>query len=110
MVRRLAHNLRNPLAGIRSLAELTRADLPPDSPAIENQERIVTTVDRFERWLSELLSATTPLRVAPAPSPVASWLRAVAEPLRPLANERGVDLQVRVEAAPDIAGGALFGR
>src|SRR5262249_25264293 len=64
MVRRLTHNLRNPLAGIRGLAEITRGDLPPAADELrENQERIIATIDRFEHWLSELLSATSPLTV-----------------------------------------------
>lgn len=103
MVRRLAHNLRNPLAGIRSLAELTRADLSPDSPAHETQSRIVHTVDRFERWLSDLLSATTPLSVSPQSNEVAAFLAAVIEPLKPLASDRGVSLKLSTSAAPPMA-------
>jgi signal transduction histidine kinase len=100
MVRRLAHNLRNPLAGIRSLAELTKGDLTGDHPAQENQDRIISTVDRFEQWLAEMLSATTPLQVEPQPAQVGSWLRAVVEPLRPLADTRGIELVVDTTAAP----------
>lgn len=103
MVRRLAHNLRNPLAGIRSLAELTRADLPADSPGHETQSRIVHTVDRFERWLSDLLGATTPLSVSPQPTDVASFVRTLVEPLKPLATDRGVALTVTTAAAPSTA-------
>jgi signal transduction histidine kinase len=103
MVRRLAHNLRNPLAGIRSLAELTRADLPADSPAHETQSRIVHTVDRFERWLSDLLGATTPLSISPQPTEVAPFVRALVEPLKPLAADRGVALTVSTAAAPAVA-------
>jgi signal transduction histidine kinase len=100
MVRRLAHNLRNPLAGIRSLAELTRGDLPPDSPSRENQDRIVSTVDRFERWLADMLSATTPLQVVPQPVSVGPWLRGVIDPLRAMAMDRGVDLRLDSQTAP----------
>jgi signal transduction histidine kinase len=103
MVRRLAHNLRNPLAGIRSLAELTRAELPSGSATIENQDRIVRTVDRFERWLAELLGATTPLSISPEVCEVGPWLRAVAEPLEPLARERGVEIAIDAREAPPAA-------
>jgi signal transduction histidine kinase len=103
MVRRLAHNLRNPLAGIRSLAELTRADLPSDSPALENQDRIVSTVDRFERWLSELLSATSPLQVFPQPASVLPWLGSVLEPLRPMGVSKGVSVRLHSPNAPERA-------
>ncbi|MFN0132801.1 MAG: ATP-binding protein [Phycisphaerales bacterium] len=100
MVRRLAHNLRNPLAGIRSLAELARADLPPGSQPRESQDRIVQTVDRFERWLRELLSATSPLVVQPVESAVVPWLDASLEALRPMAAAKQIDLAADSAAAP----------
>lgn len=100
MVRRLAHNLRNPLAGIRSLAELARADLPEGSSTRENQERIVQTVDRFERWLRDLLSATSPLVVQPVEGEVGSWLGASVEALRPMASGKKIELSVDATGAP----------
>ncbi|MFM9995099.1 MAG: ATP-binding protein [Phycisphaerales bacterium] len=100
MVRRIAHNLRNPLAGIRSLAELSRGGLPDGAPIRENQDRIVRTVDRFEGWLKGLLNATTPLRCTPRPIAVADWIGRVVEPLRPLAAARGVEIQQLTEGAP----------
>ncbi len=103
VVRRLAHNLRNPLAGIRSLAELSRADLPQDHPTRENQTRIVQSVDRFERWLAEVLSATTPLQVHPQAVSVPSWINAVVEPLRPSATAKGVSIAVTTDGGPTTA-------
>lgn len=102
VVRRLAHNLRNPLSGIRSLAELSRADLPPQSPVRENQDRIVQSVDRFERWLAEVLSATSPLALQPQRIHIGPWINAVVDPLRPAAAAKGVSIQVVAEA-PDLA-------
>ncbi len=103
MVRRLVHNLRNPLAGIRSLAELTRAELPGGSPGLENQDRIVSTIDRFERWLSDLLSVTTPLKITVQACEVPAWVSGVIEPFRAVGAEKGVQLQVRVSEAPSHA-------
>jgi signal transduction histidine kinase len=103
MVRRLAHNLRNPLAGIRSLAELSRADLPEDSAVREAQGRIVETVDRFERWLKELLSASTPQAITPSRCEVAPWLAGVLDALRPLASSKDIRLDLHVDRAPETA-------
>lgn len=100
MVRRLAHNLRNPLAGIRSLAELTRAELPAPTPARENQDRIVATVDRFEGWLKDLLAATTPLHISPHPTRLRPWLQGLVEPLRPMAAAKAVDLSLDSGSSP----------
>ncbi len=103
MVRRIAHNLRNPLAGIRSLAELTSLDLPSGSMPRENQDRIVQTVDRFEGWLKGLLSATSPLQTSLTPTPIADWLAQTVEPLRPLAASKSIALSQDAREAPSEA-------
>ncbi|MBX3363734.1 MAG: HAMP domain-containing histidine kinase [Phycisphaeraceae bacterium] len=103
MVRRLAHNIRNPLAGIRGLAELTRAELDPSSELRENQQRIVLAVDRFENWLADLLRATNPLEVRPERTEIRPWLRGLIEPLRALAQSNEVAIAIRDDSAPQSA-------
>jgi signal transduction histidine kinase len=101
VVRRIVHNLRNPLAGIRSLAEYTQSELPESSELRENQQRIMQTVDRFERWLAEMLSATRPLEVHPADHAAGPWLAGIVDLHRPAAEARGVRLDIDVAAAPE---------
>jgi signal transduction histidine kinase len=100
VVQRITHNLRNPLAGIRSLAEYTRGELAPGTDARESQERIISTVDRFEGWLAGLLSATKPMEVHLEPHDVGPWVAAVLEPHRAAAGAKGVRLEVDVQEAP----------
>ena len=50
----VAHNIRNPLASIRSSAELTM-DMT-NSPAAEQADDIMASVDRIEEWLSDIVS------------------------------------------------------
>jgi signal transduction histidine kinase len=107
LVRRLAHNLRNPLSGIRGLAELTRSDAAAFGPAAdearENQDRIIKAVDRFEGWLADLLRVTKPTRVEPAPTDVPRWLAGLVEAHRPSAQTRGITLELDTTAAPATA-------
>ncbi len=104
MVRRLAHNLRNPLSGIRSLAEISRDDLPNDQEDVrEHQTRIIRTVDRFEQWLSDLLSATSPLQIRPSRQPVRRWLENVVETHRPVAEARSIHLEPDLRLLPQMA-------
>ncbi len=107
MVRRLVHNLRNPLAGIRSLAELTQQDLSTSDarqqPLRENQERIVRTIDGFERWLKDLLETTRPLELRVQAVTLGPWLRTMLEPLELLAQSRNVRLELDVARAPETA-------
>jgi len=99
LVRRLVHNLRNPLAGIRSLAELTRSALPADSDERENQDRIVATVDRFEHWLREILQSTNTIEAEKEPGRLEALLRSVAETHQGAAASRGVALETYCEPA-----------
>lgn len=101
MVRRLAHNLRNPLSAIRGLAELTRRRVGHD-PAVKNdQEEIIAAVDRFNVWLTELLDVTSPMRIAPEHTRVRPWLQGILDSHRPLARMRGVTLEPALEDSPD---------
>ncbi len=54
----VAHGIRNPLASIRSSAELM-LDGPPDA-AREAAQDIVSQSDRLEEWVRELLAYTQP--------------------------------------------------
>jgi signal transduction histidine kinase len=103
MVRRIVHNLRNPLAGIRSLAELTIADLPEGSGARGNQERIMSTVDRFESWLVRLLNVTKPLNLKVGDVAIEPWLTGVIEAHTPMAKAKEVRIRLDAEAAPEKA-------
>jgi len=55
----VAHSLRNPLAAIRSSAELALDE--DDLPVRRNIEDIVTQVDRLSKCVSELLISSRPL-------------------------------------------------
>lgn len=100
MVRRVAHNLRNPLAGIRSLAEVTRAELDESSELRDVQTRIIQTVDRFESWLRDLLHSTRPLQIEPVRLELTSWIPHVVAPLRPLAESRRITLELVSGSGP----------
>ncbi|MBX3358948.1 MAG: HAMP domain-containing protein [Phycisphaeraceae bacterium] len=106
MVRRLAHNLRNPLAGIRGLAELTRSELPRDAASAglrENQHRIIAAVDRFEGWLKELLGATAPLKIQRESSDIVPLLEGLTHVHQPIAQTKGITLVLKCDTAPRLA-------
>ena len=55
----VAHSLRNPLASIRSSAELAQAF--DDGPAQRNINDIISQVDRMSQWIRQLLQSLRPL-------------------------------------------------
>jgi len=55
----VAHSLRNPLASIRSSAELAQAF--DEGPAQRNINDIISQVDRMSQWIRQLLQSLRPL-------------------------------------------------
>lgn len=100
MVRRIVHNLRNPLAAIRSLAELSRRRAASDEAVRKDQNEIIAAVDRFNGWLVDLLNVNAPLRIVPARTELRPWLEGIVAAHRPLARMRGVELITEFDAAP----------
>jgi two-component system, NtrC family, sensor histidine kinase HydH len=62
----VAHNLRNPLASIRSSAELLE-HTTPDAEAAEFSQDIVNAVDRANRWITELVRVSQAPNLKPEP-------------------------------------------
>jgi len=99
MVTRLAHNIRNPLAGLRGLAETTLQRHRGDEQTAESQQRIIETVDRFEKWLRDLQQSVSPLTLNIQPADIGELINNVEKVLRPMADRREVELEVRVDPA-----------
>lgn len=103
MVRRLAHNIRNPLSGIRSIAELSKRRAQEDAALREDQQSIISTVDRFNSWLTELLDATSPLTIQFSTCDVRPWLKDTVASQRPIATMKSIDVVVEDDRAPEKA-------
>jgi signal transduction histidine kinase/ActR/RegA family two-component response regulator len=100
----LAHELRNPLAPIRSAAEIMRlTDTSPDSPAAKAREAILRQVAHLTRLVDDLLdvSRTTLGKVALKREPVAvcDIIDEALEAVRPLTTRRRHTLTVTRPAA-----------
>jgi len=57
----VAHNIRNPLAGIRAASQVARDDDIP-TPVKETLTDIIVAVDRLEHWVTSLLSYLHPMK------------------------------------------------
>lgn len=59
-----AHNIQNPLAGIRAAAQVTRDELGPDQKKIsQSLGDIIQVVDRLDLWVKRFLSYAKPLQL-----------------------------------------------
>lgn len=100
MAQRTVHNLRTPLAGIRALAETTQSELDSDSDLLEIQQRIITSVDRFEGWLQGMLRVSSPLELHHRSYIPLELVQGVIESHRGAAESRSVDLVLDIQQDP----------
>jgi len=99
----MAHEIRNPLAGIGTNAEVLRRQLGAEDPRRRLADVITSEVARLDRLIEELLQFARP----PAPRLTAHDLRDSIERALALARSRidaaGVAIRLRVEGEPPAA-------
>ena len=97
----VAHNLRNPLASIRTAAEMMdgRAAQPEQA---EHRDDIIASVDRADRWITELVrvSQATQLPLESV-EPLPMWRDCLQE-LQPEMNRQGVLWDLPPKAPPTV--------
>lgn len=92
----IAHNIRNPLAGIRSLTESCQRGAPPDSEMAQQHTEIVASVERLQHWLREVEHACRPLDVQPQAALAAGMVGGVVDVFGPMAARRKIEIQVHL--------------
>ena len=95
----LAHEIKNPLAGIRGVIELLR-DESEDEPQRDLFERIVTELDRVNRTIHSLLSFARPSLPKRVPTDVGGLIEDSLHLVRPNLQKRNITL--KVEVAPNV--------
>jgi len=96
----VAHNLRNPLASIRVSAEMMQAAQPMSPECTEYCTDITSSVDRADRWISELVRVSQAPQLQlenVAPTPV---VRACIEEMAAEMSRRNVSCTLLDREAP----------
>ena len=95
MASAVVHNIRNPLASIRTSAEI----IYEEEDALEAQpqaEDIMTEVDRLEGWLRDLLTYAQPLAHTTASAPLDAIIHDALQHVTPRLDKQKVQLQLDV--------------
>ncbi|HLF55856.1 MAG TPA: ATP-binding protein [Thermoanaerobaculia bacterium] len=93
----LAHEIKNPLAGIQGALEVLRDDTP-ESPVRSIYEEMLAELKRVHQILEQLLTSARPAPVRLAATDVGRLLEDIAGLLRPALRRRQVELRVEVPA------------
>ena len=89
----LAHEIRNPLAGIAGVIEIIGRDLPPTSPAREMVKDVRMEINQINRILTDLLETARPH----SPQMMRSNLNTTVEHAVMLARQQVLSRPIRIE-------------
>lgn len=105
-----AHNIQNPLAGIRAAAQVTMKNMPHTDPeGRESLEGIVASVDRLSLWIKRFLNFAKPTELQKEPSDLAQIARkAIAVAGHSQSNGEVEISQTLIKPLPPVAVDALL--
>jgi signal transduction histidine kinase len=99
----VAHGIRNPIASIRSSAELSLHDATPSTS--EALQDIISEVDHLERWVRELLAYSHPDRGGNTSADLSVVVARADDAFRRECERRKIELESQVPSAvPAVAG------
>jgi len=95
----VAHGIRNPVAGIKTSAELAVREAGPDDPLRESFVDILSEADALDSRISELLDFARPFAPHYAPADLAEVARGSLHLLRRQITERGITVVAELPAS-----------
>jgi signal transduction histidine kinase len=102
MVSVVAHNIRNPLAGIRATAQASLHTLAADSDLVSPQRQIIASVDSLEQWLKELLHLNRPIELTREPMSVDELITDLHQIFQPSLDRKNLKMDYQPSAAGQV--------
>ncbi len=99
MAARIAHEINNPLAGIKNSFLLIKDHVPRDHPDYEFVPRLEREIDRIAGIVQQMFTLYRPDRNMTKEYPASEAIRDVVALARPGAQEAGVTITVAIEQA-----------
>jgi signal transduction histidine kinase len=104
MAARIAHNVKNPLSGMKTIVQLMEEDKGLPENARRDCGMLVNEIDRLNRNISQVLRYAKPARDTDRPADLAAIVGTVTAISRMDADRRGIALDV-VDAGPCLVEG-----
>ncbi len=107
MAATVAHEIKNPLSAIKSIAQVMREDDTLSTSYARDLTLIVGETDRLSQSVTQLLSFARRESPDELPLRVNELVRSVVELFQASANEQGIAVEVRVECDKELSGKAV---
>lgn len=104
MAATVAHEVKNPLSAIKSIAQVMREDEAVSREYGRDLDLITGEVDRLSRSVSQLLSFSRPTAVAAGPATLREIVEMVLRLTRAEAEKRGVSISTDLQINPSLTG------
>jgi signal transduction histidine kinase len=104
MAATVAHEIKNPLSAIKSIAQVMREDEGVGSEYGRDLDLITGEVDRLNRTVSQLLSFSRPAAVASTSASLGEVVESVLAITRKEADERNIRVTINLTADPHFDG------
>ena len=104
MAARIAHNVKNPLSGMKTIVQLMEEDKALPENARRDCRMLVDEIDRLNRNISQVLRYAKPARDTDRPADLVSVVRRVAAISRMEAEQRHITLEMN-DAGPCLVEG-----
>ena len=98
----VAHNLRNPLASIRTAAEMMDGAPAHQAEQAEHRDDIIASVDRANRWITELVRVSHATQLPLGPVAATPMWHDCLDELQPDMNRQRVVWQLQEGEAPEV--------
>ena len=100
----IAHEVKNPLSSLKTIASVMREELAADSPHIEDLNLMLSELDRLSQTVNRLLQFARPPRSGAQSARLSDEVEILLQVLRHLARQKNIELQCELpEAAPELA-------
>lgn len=99
----VAHNIRNPLASIRSSAQAALDDAEVSEESRASLKGIVDAVDHLKRWVHNFLFAFKPIRPTLAPSDLNRVITDALHVVRPMIEAKRIDVEMNLATTLPLA-------
>jgi signal transduction histidine kinase len=100
----VAHEVKNPLGGIRGFAELLDRDLTPDDPRKRLVRKILEGVETLDRIVLSLLDYTKPIKLNPQKVEMVRFMDEVINFFEMDSSRKRSDIRIRKKYPPEDLG------
>lgn len=98
----VAHEIKNPLAGISGALQVLAEDFPEASPRKEIASEILSEIDRLDRSVKELIKYARPPQLNPLTTDINAILENIRDSLKAPASALHVDIRLITEVVPPV--------